>query len=95
MGRRAAQHPPSPNVKLLHDAFPKGTVHVSNALEGMARGIREMKVNMPKYRREAEELRLEKLDAWRKVVADLNGSFGQKSTMRSLLKMNEDTTRLS
>ncbi len=83
------------DFKLLREAFPKGTVHVTSAPDDIARGIREMKMNLAKCRREAEELRLEKLNSWREVAADFNRSFGEKSIVRSVLEMNEDTTRMS
>jgi glycosyltransferase involved in cell wall biosynthesis len=62
---------------ILRMSFPKGTVHVENNSKDIAEGIREMRDNLDRYRREVEQLRSEKLERWRQVETELNGLFGR------------------
>ena len=64
---------------LLHEAFSKGAVFVSSAPDDIVRGIYEMKMNLTRYRREAEELRRAKLECWSGVANELKKLFGLKS----------------
>lgn len=57
--------------EILLKAFYKGAVHVDNTVDGIVKGILQMKENIEKYRIEAEELKLEKLAKWEKVENDL------------------------
>jgi glycosyltransferase involved in cell wall biosynthesis len=62
---------------ILRESFPKGTVHVENNSNDIAEGIREMRGNLDGYRREAEQLKSEKLERWRQVKKELNALFGR------------------
>ncbi|WP_197444001.1 glycosyltransferase [Maioricimonas rarisocia] len=66
----------------LREAFPLGTVHVPPTAEGIAGGVRQMRLECDRYRQEAEELRARKLDRWAEVADEL----------RSLLSITNGTT---
>lgn len=55
------------NFDLLRRHFCKGTVHVDNTAEAIAHGIRRMRSELPRYRREIEELRRERLADWQRA----------------------------
>jgi glycosyltransferase involved in cell wall biosynthesis len=59
------------NFEVLRKAFYKGTVHVDNKIEDIARGIVQMRDNIEKYREEVGELRIEKLAQWERVEGEL------------------------
>jgi hypothetical protein len=55
------------NFGILRQAFSRGAVHVDNTPEDIARGVIEMRDHVEQYRREAQQLRLEKLEQWATV----------------------------
>lgn len=59
------------NFDLLRRHFCKGTVHVDNTAEDIARGIRLMRNDLARFRTEIEALRRERLEEWRVVEAGL------------------------
>jgi glycosyltransferase involved in cell wall biosynthesis len=65
------------NFDILRESFPNGTVHVDNTPNDIAEGIRLMRDNLDRYRREVEQLRRQKLERWRQVEKDLNRIFGR------------------
>lgn len=64
------------NFEILRESFPSGTVHVDNTPNDIAEGIRLMRDNLDRYRREVEQLRSDKLERWRGVENDLKQLFG-------------------
>jgi glycosyltransferase involved in cell wall biosynthesis len=59
------------NFEILRQAFSKGTVFVGNSPDEMAEGIRRMRTELDRYQREAQMLKVEKLDRWRVVEGGL------------------------
>jgi glycosyltransferase involved in cell wall biosynthesis len=59
------------NFKVLRESFALGTVHVENNEVDVARGVRQMKDNLERYREEVLRLRSEKLSQWERKRADL------------------------
>jgi hypothetical protein len=59
------------NFKVLRESFALGTVHVENNEVDVARGVRQMKDNLERYREEVLRLRAEKLSQWERKRADL------------------------
>lgn len=59
------------NTDLLRTAFPKGCVHVENTADNIVAGIKEMEKNLGKYQAEIQELRVEKLERWKKTETEL------------------------
>jgi hypothetical protein len=49
---------------ILREAFDTGAVHVESNAADIVRGIRVLRDDLPRLRREASELRLRKLDIW-------------------------------
>jgi glycosyltransferase involved in cell wall biosynthesis len=59
------------NTEVLRRSFYKGAVHVDNTVESIVAGMEQMGRNLDKYRLEVEQLRMEKLENWRKVEQEL------------------------
>jgi hypothetical protein len=59
------------NFDLLRRHFWKGAVHVDNTVESLVSGIRRMRSDVTRYRREVNELRAERLEEWNRVAAEL------------------------
>jgi glycosyltransferase involved in cell wall biosynthesis len=59
------------NFQVLRECFSRGTVHVDNTAEDIARGIRLIKERLPQYQEEVLQLRSEKLNQWEKKRTEL------------------------
>lgn len=68
------------NFPLLRRHFCKGTVHVDNTVDSIAEGIRRMRDELPRYRREVEELRVQRLQEWERAAAELKRIVGLGGT---------------
>jgi hypothetical protein len=66
------------DFEILRKAFHRGTVHVGNRPEDIARGVRDMTVNLERYSSEVAQLRLEKLGRWRTVEDRLDRLFRRR-----------------
>lgn len=67
------------NFEILRKAFARGAVHVDNTPEDTARGIREMRDNLPRYRQEVQQLRTEKLALWEETRAQLSEIISRRA----------------
>lgn len=65
---------------LLRDAFGRGAVHVDNSAEGIVSGINRIRGDQERYRREAAELREQKLARWSEVRTDLRRRLSLDAT---------------
>jgi glycosyltransferase involved in cell wall biosynthesis len=59
------------NFKVLRECFSRGTIHVDNNPEDIARGICQMKDNLGWYQKEVLQLRSEKLQQWERKKIEL------------------------
>jgi glycosyltransferase involved in cell wall biosynthesis len=59
------------DTALLRDAFRTGTVHVTNSVDDIIRGIRQMQANLANYRHQVLDLRQEKLQRWDRIAREL------------------------
>jgi glycosyltransferase involved in cell wall biosynthesis len=62
---------------LLARYFCRGTVHVDNSPEGIRAGIQQMVRDHSRYRREVEELQIEKLRTWDTAIGSLVALINQ------------------
>jgi len=56
---------------ILRESFPKGAVYVGGTRQEIARGVRDMMADVPRFEREAGELKSEKLERWQRVMREL------------------------
>jgi glycosyltransferase involved in cell wall biosynthesis len=76
------------NTELLRTAFDKGGVHVDNTVQAIVKGVRQMKEHLRKYQQEIQILRLEKLEKWNAVEAELRGLCLERGTEPSSTGLN-------
>lgn len=57
--------------EVLRENFPKGTVFVDNTVEGIAKGITRLTLNLNKYKQEALELKQKKILNWMNIKKQL------------------------
>jgi glycosyltransferase involved in cell wall biosynthesis len=63
------------NFDFLRDEFSQGAVHVDNEIESIASGIEKMRDSAERYRQEAQQLRLKKLERSSKIMSELVSTF--------------------
>ncbi len=63
------------NFRILRESFPIGAVYVDSTANDIARGIREMTSDLARYRNEAGELQMRKLERWKAVEQELQARF--------------------
>ena len=61
---------------LLRKHFYKGCVHVDGTVDGLVSGIVRMRDGIERYRGEIAELRVERLEEWKRVEAELRRLIG-------------------
>lgn len=64
------------NFDFLREEFSQGAVYVDNEIESIVLGIEKMRDDAELYKREAEELRLKKLDRSSRIISDLVSTYG-------------------
>lgn len=63
------------NWDVLRVNFPKGTVFVDNTVEGISQGINKMIDSLDKLKKEASQLKTEKMKNWEKIKKSLLDSI--------------------
>jgi len=69
---------------LLREVFCQGAVHVDPSVDGLVRGIEEMRANLADYTAQAEQLRDRKIEAWEGVADNLRRLTGLEAPQRAV-----------
>ena len=58
------------NFGILKEAFHQGAVLVDNTPDDIVKGLLQMAINLARYTQEVQQLRVEKLERWRRLEAE-------------------------